>query len=359
MDGYRVAIVGATGLVGQEFIKVLEQRNFPASSIQLLASDRSAGKKLFVAHREVEVKETTPESFKGIDIALFSAGAETSRYFSPIAVQSGAVVVDNSSAFRMDPRVPLVVPEVNPEDIRRHRGIIANPNCSTIQMVVALYPLHKVNPIKRIVVDTYQSVSGTGSAAVDELTKQTKHVLEGQTTIPHVYPHQIAFNILPEIDVFLDNGYTKEEWKLVEETRKIMHADDIAISATCARVPVFVGHSEAIHVEFSQPVFPEEARRILAQAPGVKVLDDPTISLYPQPWSAAGTDEVFVGRIRKDASHPNSLAIWVVSDNLRKGAALNTVQIAEEMIKRDWIHPQRLEDEKVRTIADSNGNPLQ
>jgi aspartate-semialdehyde dehydrogenase len=339
MREYRVAIAGATGLVGQEFIKVLEQRNFPMASIRLLASDRSAGKKLFINHQEIEVKETVPESFKGIDIALFSAGAETSRHFSPIAAQSGAVVIDNSSAFRMHPEAPLVVPEVNPDDIKWHKGIIANPNCSTIQMVVALYPLHKANPIKRIVVDTYQAVSGTGSAAISELTTQAKQVLEGQSTIPHVYPHQIAFNVLPEIDVFLDNGYTKEEWKLVEETRKIMHADDIAISATCVRVPVFTGHSEAIHVEFSRPMSPDEARHILAQAPGIKLLDDPTISLYPQPWSAAGSDEVFVGRIRRDASHSNGLTMWVVTDNLRKGAALNAVQIAEEMAKREWIHP--------------------
>jgi len=341
MKGYKVAILGATGLVGQEFIKVLEQRNFPMDSVELLASDRSAGKKLFVSHHEIVVKETAPTSFKGIDIALFSAGAEISRYFSPIAAQSGAVVIDNSSAFRMEPKVPLVVPEVNPEDIKWHKGIIANPNCSTIQMVVALYPLHKVNPIKRIIAVSYQSVSGTGSAAVEELTEQTKQVLEGETTVPHVYPHQIAFNILPEIDVFLDNDYTKEEWKMVEETRKIMHAPEIAISAVCARVPVFIGHSEAIHVEFSQPMSPDEARRILAQAPGVKVLDDPAISLYPQPWSAAGTDEVFVGRIHRDASHPNGLVMWVVADNIRKGAALNAVQIAEEMIKRDWISPRR------------------
>ncbi len=334
---FRVAIVGATGMVGQEFIKVLEQRNFPIDSIELLASDRSAGRKLFVGHRELVVKETVPESFKKTDIALFSAGAETSRYFSPIAAQSGAVVIDNSSAFRMDTKVPLVVPEINPEDIKKHKGIIANPNCSTIQMVVALYPLHKVNPIKRIIAVTYQSVSGTGSAAVEELTEQSKQILKGQTTVPHVYPHQIAFNILPEIDVFLDNDYTKEEWKMVEETRKIMHAPDIAISAVCARVPVFIGHSEAVHVEFSQPLSPDEARRLLAQAPGVKVLDDPAISLYPQPWSAAETDEVFVGRIHRDASHPNGLVMWIVADNLRKGAALNAVQIAEEMIKRDWL----------------------
>jgi len=345
MSGYNVAIVGATGLVGGEFIKVLEQRNFPMESIRLLASDRSSGRKLFVAHREIAVEETVPESFEGIDIALFSAPAETSKYFSPIAAKSGAVVVDNSSAFRMVSTVPLVVPEVNAADIQLHKGIIANPNCSTIQMVVALYPLHKVNPIKRIVVDTYQAVSGQGSpAAIEELTSQAKQVVEGKSTIPHVFPHQIAFNILPEIDVFLDNGYTKEEWKMVEESRKIMHAADIAISATCTRVPVFTGHSEAVHVEFSQSITPEEARRILSQAPGVKVLDDPVISLYPQPWSAAGTDEVFVGRIRQDASLPRGLAMWIVADNLRKGAALNAVQIAEEMIKRDWLRPTRGEE---------------
>jgi len=334
---YIVAIVGATGLVGREFIKVLEQRNFPMASVHLFASDRSAGKKLFVGHREVEVKETSHSSFNHIDIALFSAGSETSRYFSPIAAQKGTVVIDNSAAFRMEPKVPLVVPEVNPQDIKEHQGIIANPNCSTIQMVVALYPLHKVNPIKRIVVTTYQSVSGTGAAAMEELTTQTKLVLEGQSVVPHVYPHQIAFNLLPEIDVFLDNGYTKEEWKMAEETQKIMHAPDIAISATCVRVPVFIGHSESINVEFTRPMTPEEARRILVYAPGVKVLDDPSVSLYPQPWSVAGSDDVFVGRIRADASRPNGLVMWVVADNLRKGAAVNAVQIAEEAIRRGWL----------------------
>ena len=358
MKEYKVAIVGATGLIGREFIKILEQRNFPMSSIHLLASDRSAGKKSFVTHQEVEVKETVPESFEGIDIAFFSAGIETSRHFSPLAARSGAVVIDNSSAFRMVSDVPLVIPEINSEDIKWHKRIIANPNCSTIQMVMALHPLHKVNPIKRIIVDTYQAVSGTGSAAVEELTMQAKQVLDGQNTIPHIYPHQIAFNVLPEIDVFLDDGYTKEEWKLVEETRKIMHADDIVISATCVRVPIFVGHSEAIHIEFSRPMSPEEARRILARAPGVKILDDPVISLYPQPWSVAGTDEVFIGRIRKDASHPNGLIIWVVADNLRKGAALNAVQIAEEMIEREWVRPGGYENETARAIADSNGDPL-
>ena len=340
MKEYKVAIVGATGLVGQEFIRVLEQRDFPIASIDLLASERSVGKKLMVKGKQVEVREATPESFLGIDIALFSAGAEISRHLSPLAAKSGAVVIDNSAAFRMESTVPLVVPEVNPEDIKWHRGIVANPNCSTIQMVVALYPLHQVNPIKRIIVDTYQAVSGTGAAAVDELTTQVKQVLNGQNTIPHVYPHQIAFNVLPEIDVFWDNGYTREEWKVVEEARKIMHADDIAISATCVRVPVFTGHSEAINVEFSRPVSPDDAERILAEAPGVKILDDPSISLYPQPWSVAGTDEVFVGRIRRDVSHPNGLVMWVVADNLRKGAALNAVQIAEEMVRRDWVRPE-------------------
>lgn len=340
MSSYEVAIVGATGLVGQEFIKVLVQRDFPMDSVHLFASDRSAGRMLMVNNQQIEVKETVPESFEGIDIVLFSAGTETSRHFSPIAVQSGAVVIDNSAAFRMEPSVPLVVPEVNPEDIKWHKGIIANPNCSTIQMVVALYPLHQVNPIKRIVVDTYQAVSGTGSPAVEELTVQTRQVLEGQNAVPHVFPHQIAFNVLPEIDVFLDDGYTREEWKMMEETKKIMHADNIAVSATCVRVPVYNGHSEAIHVEFTHPMPTDEAQRILSQAPGVKVLDDTAISLYPHAWSVVGSDEVFVGRIHQDISHPNGLVLWVVADNLRKGAALNAVQIAQEMIKREWINPR-------------------
>jgi len=341
MKAYNVAIVGATGMVGQEFIKVLQQRSFPTASVGLYASDRSAGKRLYVGHQEIEVKETSPESFQNIDIALFSAGSEISRYFSPIAAKSGALVVDNSAAFRMEPKVPLVVPEVNPEDIKWHEGIIANPNCSTIQMVVALYPLHKVNPIKRVVVSTYQSVSGTGAAAMEELTTQAKLILEGQNVVPHVYPHQIGFNLLPEIDVFLDNGYTKEEWKMVEETRKIMHAPDIAISATCVRVPVFIAHSEAVNIEFTDPMSPEEARHILANAPGVKVLDDPNVSLYPQPWLAAGSDDVYVGRIRADASHPKGLVMWVVSDNLRKGAALNAIQIAEEAARRGWVKSRK------------------
>ena len=336
-NGYRIAIVGATGMVGQEFIKVLLQRKFPMTSINLLASDRSAGRKVFVGSQEIVVKETASDSFDNIDIALFSAGSEISKHFAPVAAKVGALVIDNSAAWRMDPRVPLVVPEVNAEDIKKHRGIIANPNCSTIQLVVALYPLHKVNPIKRVTVATYQAVSGTGLAAVEELTKQSKTVLEGGNVIPHVYAHQIAFNLLPEIDVFMDTGYTKEEWKMLEESRKIMHAENLQVSATCVRVPVFIAHSEAIHAEFTEYMSPEEARTILSKAPGVKVLDDPNVSLYPQPWLAAGTDEIYVGRIRSDASLMNGLVMWVVSDNIRKGAALNAVQIAEEAVRNDCV----------------------
>ncbi len=334
MKGTNVAIVGATGMVGQEFIKVLEQRSFPMTSVRLYASDRSHGRKMKVRGEELEVKETTPDSFKGINIALFSAGADISKQFSPIAARTGAVVIDNSAAFRMDPEVPLVVPEVNPEDIKKHKGIIANPNCSTIQMVVVLFPLHKVNPIKRITVATYQSVSGTGLAAVDELIGQSKLVLDGKKTAPKVYPYQIAFNVLPEIDVFLENGYTKEEWKMVEETHKIMHAPGIAVSATCVRVPVVIGHSEAVQVEFSRPMSPAEAKSILSKAPGVTVMDDPSKRVYPYPVMVAGQDDVYVGRIRKDASHPNGLVLWIVGDNIRKGAALNAVQIAEKLVQK-------------------------
>lgn len=335
MKELRVAIVGATGLVGQQFIRILEQRRFPMSSIQLYASDRSVGKRLRVNDQEIEVKEAMADSFEDADIALFSAGADISRRFSPLAARAGATVIDNSSAFRMEPTVPLVVPEVNPEDIAGHQGIIANPNCSTIQMVVALYPLHKVNPIRRLTVSTYQAVSGTGNAAVEELRVQSGAILDGGKAVSEVYPHQIAFNVLPEIDVFLENGYTKEEWKLVEETRKIMHAPDMAISATCVRVPVYVGHSEVVQAEFTHAMSVQEARHLLSRAPGVKVVDDPDSSLYPHPAMVEGKDAVFVGRIRQDASHTNGLVFWIVSDNLRKGAALNAVQIAEEMIQRN------------------------
>jgi len=338
MKELNVAIVGATGIVGQEFIKVLEQRSFPVKSIRLLASERSEGKKLKVNGHSIEVHETTPTSFSGIDVALFSAGSEHSRHFSPIAAKAGAIVVDNSAAFRMEPDVPLVVPEINPEDIKGHKGIIANPNCSTIQMVIALNPLHKVNPIKRVIASTYQAASGIGSGGPEELAAQTKQYCNGKDEVhPSIFPRQISFNLFPQIDVFLDNDYTKEEWKMVEETQKILHAPNMEISATCVRVPVFVGHSEAVWIEFAEPMSPEEARSILRQAPGIVVDDDPKAGRYPDPLPSAGTDDVFVGRIRKDSSHPNGLVLWIVADNLRKGAALNTVQIAETMVERGWI----------------------
>jgi len=337
MEGFNVAIVDATDIVGQEIIKVLEQRKFPVASIHLVVSEHFSGVKLLFNHQKIEVRKAKPEVFRDIDIAFFSAGADVSRRLSPWATEAGTVVIDNSTAFRMDPAVPLVVPEVNPEDIEQHKGIIASPNCSTIQMVVALYPLHRLNPIKRIVVSTYQAVSSSGAAAMQELANQSRLALEGRRICPHVYSHQIAFNVLPEIDVFLDNGYTKEEQKMLEETRKILHTEDIAISANCVRVPVYFGHSEAVNVEFSSPITSEEARKILAQAPGVRVLDDPTVSFYPQPWAASGSDHVFVGRIRSDISHPNGLVMWIVADNLRKGAALNAIQIAEVGIEKGWI----------------------
>jgi len=333
MEGVNVAIVGAMGLIGQELIRILEQRDFPISSLKLFTSSPHAGTELFFNHQRIKVKEATTEIFHDINIAFFTTNANVSRRLSPIAVNAQAVVIDNSTAFRMDPSVPLVVPEVNPQDIKLNKGIIASPGCSTIQLVAALYPLHKVNPIKRIVVSTYQSVSDSGADALKELTSQVKLVLGGRRVCPHVFSHQIAFNVLPEIDVFLDNGYTREEQKIVEETRKIMHADDIEISATCVRVPVYFGHSEAVNVEFALPCSPEEARSILAEAPGVSVLDDSAVSFYPQPWAATGSNHVFVGRIRKDTSHSKGLVMWIVADNIRKGAALNAVQIAEMVLK--------------------------
>ncbi len=337
MGGYRVAIVGATGLVGQEFIKVLEQRNFPVAELRLFASDRSAGRRLTFKGEELPVLETSEAGFKGVELALFSAGAEVSREWAPVAVRAGAVVIDNSAAWRMEPDVPLVVPEVNPEDVTWHRGIIANPNCSTIQMVVAVNPIHRVNRVRRVTVATYQSVSGSGSAALEELRAQAEAVLRGEAVRPSVYPHQIGFNLLPHIDRFYEDGYTKEELKMLQETRKILHEPELPVSATCVRVPVFVGHSEAVHLELTEPISPAEAREILSRAPGVVVLDDPARNVYPTPWDAAGRDEVFVGRIREDKAFRPGLAMWVVADNVRKGAALNAVQIAEELIRRGLL----------------------
>jgi aspartate-semialdehyde dehydrogenase len=331
-----VAVVGATGAVGREMLQTLERRDFPAASVKALASARSAGTALPFKGGELTVEELTPQSFAGVDLALFSAGGGTSETFAPHAVRAGCVVVDNSSQWRMDERCPLVVPEVNPQALKKHKGIIANPNCSTIQMVVALMPLHKAAGIKRVVVSTYQAVSGTGQKAIAELENQVRQMFNMQDPDVKVYPHRIAFNCLPQIDVFLDNGYTKEEMKMVLETVKIMEAD-IPVTATTVRVPVFYGHSEALNVEFAKPLSAKEARAVLATAPGIQVVDNPDAKMYPMPIDAAGEDEVFVGRIREDATQPNTLNLWVVADNIRKGAALNAVQIAERLLADNLI----------------------
>jgi aspartate-semialdehyde dehydrogenase len=335
---YRVAVVGATGAVGQQMVACLEERNFPVERLLPLASERSLGKKATFLGKEIPVEVLNEDSFDGVEIALFSAGGGISKEYGPIAARAGAVVVDNSSAWRMDPEVPLVVPEVNPHDIGLYTktGIIANPNCSTIQMVVALKPLHDAARIKRVVVSTYQAVSGTGQKAVDELAEQVRALLSCQPTKNQVYPHRIAFNCLPHIDVFLPNGYTKEEMKMVNETVKIMGDDQIQVTATTVRVPVFYGHSEAVNIETERKLTPDEARQILAKAPGVKVVDNPDKNEYPMPLDAAGQDLTLVGRIREDFSIPNGLNFWVVADNLRKGAATNAVQIAELLI-RDYL----------------------
>jgi len=334
---YNVAVVGATGLVGQEFLKIAMQRRFPIKGLKLLASHRSAGRKITYGEWEIEVEEATSKSFAGCDLAFFSATTEVSKSLIPPAVKSGAIVIDDSSAWRMEPDVPLVVPEVNGDDLMDHKGIISIPNCPTTPLCQVLWPVHKINGIQRLIVDTYQSVSGTGAAAVQELTEQTRQVLEGNQTRPHVYPHQIAFNLLPQVDVFLGSGYTKEEWKVMNETRKILHEPELAVSATCVRVPVYTGHSEAVHVEFTKTISPEDFYNILREAPGVTVQDEPSVNVYPTPWNVAGRDDTYVGRIRQDASHQNGIAFWLVSDNIRKGAALNAIQIAEELIERGLI----------------------
>jgi aspartate-semialdehyde dehydrogenase len=329
--GYNVAVVGATGAVGAEMIKVLEERRFPVAHLTPLASEQSAGKKVVFRGESRPVEVLGEESFRGIDIALFSAGSEVSRIHAPAAASAGAVVIDNSQAFRMDGDVPLVVPEVNPDKVLswKERGIIANPNCSTIQLVVALAPLHACARIRRVVVDTYQATSGAGAAAVRELSQQTSAQLSQENLEAAVFPHRIAFNCIPHIDVFEENGFTREEMKIIRETKKIMGDDSIAVTATAVRVPVFSGHSEAVSIEFEKPVDPGEARAMLAGAPGITVIDDPASQSYPMAIDAEGKDDVFVGRIRRDESIANGLHMWIVSDNLRKGAALNAVQIAE------------------------------
>ena len=335
---FNVAVAGATGAVGNQMIACLEDRDFPVKNLKLLATAKSAGTKIAFKGEEISVEEMTESSFKGIDIGIFSAGGAASQKYAPAAAQDGCVVVDNSAAWRMDPEVPLVVPEVNPHAVAgyTHKGIVANPNCSTIQMVVALAPIHRKVGIKRIVVSTYQAVSGTGKKAIDELYNQTKALLNSLEPQKRVYPHRIAFNCLPHIDVFLENGYTKEEMKMVNETRKILEDDSIGITATTIRVPVFFSHSESVNIETRDPISPDEVRTLLEKAPGVKVVDDPSKNLYPMPIDAAGRDETFVGRIRADESVPNGINLWVVSDNIRKGAATNAVQIAE-ILAKDYL----------------------
>ncbi len=324
-----VAIAGATGAVGTEFLKLLEARDFPMKSLRLLASSRSAGSKLKFRGENLEVEELTPKSFKGIDIAFFSAGGSRSKEFAPHAVDSGAVVIDNSSAFRMDEKVPLVVPEINPKQAFEHQGLIANPNCSTIQMVVALNPIHRAANIQRVVVSTYQAVSGAGASAMEELKQQLRAWANDEPMKQEVFPTQIAFNLFPHIDVFQDNGYTKEEMKMVHETRKIMNAPNMQISATCVRVPVLRAHSEAVWVETEKPLSESEARELFEKELGIVVHDERESGGYPTPWHITETQETYVGRIRKDISHPNGLTFWVVADQLYKGAALNAIQIAE------------------------------
>jgi aspartate-semialdehyde dehydrogenase len=334
-DKYSVAIVGATGAVGEQMREVLEERQFPVGELRLLASDRSAGQFLPFENRQLRVDVLNEDSFTGIDIGLFSAGGSVSARFAPIAVAAGAVVVDNTSHFRMEPDVPLVVPEVNSDEIARYqeRGIIANPNCSTIQLVVALKPIHEAARLKRVVVSTYQSVSGAGRRAMEELSQQVGALFNGKDLKKEKFPHQIAFNCIPHIDVFLENGYTKEEWKMIHETRKILDEPSLAVTATTVRVPVFCGHSESVNIETVVKLPAAEARKILREAPGVIVEDEPENNVYPMAIEATGKDATYVGRIREDESVPNGLNLWVVADNLRKGAALNAVQIAEILIR--------------------------
>lgn len=336
MKKYNVAVVGALGAVGQEMIKTLEQRNFPINQLKPLDIPSNKGKSVTFKGEKVLVQVAEKGAFEDVDIALFSAGGDASLVLAPIAAAEKAIVIDNSSAWRMDPEVPLVVPEVNPEDLDWNKGIIANPNCSTIQMLVALKPIHDVYRIKRIVVSTYQAVSGTGQKAMDELNQQAKDYVAGKEMVSNVYPHRICFNALPHIDVFLDNDYTKEEMKMVNETKKMLD-ENIVVSATTVRVPVFRAHSESINIETEKEMDVVNVKKLLKAAPGVQVVDDPATNTYPLAIDAVGKDDVYVGRIRKDFSIENGLNMWVVADNLRKGAALNAVQIAETMIQRNLL----------------------
>ena len=334
---YNVAILGATGAVGTELLALLEQRNFPLDQLKILASERSAGKSISFAGENLIVEAVTDSSFDNVDIVLASAGGSISKQWLPIAVKAGAVSIDNSSAFRMHPDVPLVVPEVNPEAAALHKGIIANPNCTTILLTVAIYPLHQVQPIKRIVAATYQSASGAGARAMEEVKVQAQAILNDEPALPEIFPYPLAFNLFPHNSPMTDNNYCEEEMKMVNETRKIFGDQDIRITATCVRVPVLRAHSEAINLEFNYPFNPDKAREILATAPGVKLVEDFSKNYFPMPIDASGKDDVLVGRIRQDISHPNGLELWLCGDQIRKGAALNAVQIAELLIAKSLI----------------------
>ena len=336
MNECRIAVVGATGAVGRIFLEILQQRKFPISSIELFASERSVGKHIMFNGEPLTVKEIGSRSFDLVDIVFISANGDISNQVAPIATKAGAIVIDDSSTFRMISTVPLVVPEINVDDLDKHEGIISIPNCSTTPLAMVLKALSSITEIKRVIVDTYQSVSGTGTAAIEELNMQSKQD-SNDNAIAKVYPHKIAFNLFPHIEPFLDNGYTKEEWKMIEETRKILHQPELAISATCVRVPVKICHSEAIHIEFANPINLIDAKNELSNFPGIQILDDPSNNEYPMPLNVTGKDDVFVGRLRQDASHPNGLAMWVVSDNLRKGAGLNAIQIAEAILQKGLI----------------------
>jgi len=337
LDDLTIAVVGATGAVGTEFLKIVEEKYPNVHKMKLLASSRSAGKRITVNGREHVVEETTENSLQGVDIAFISVSTEMSRSLAPVAVAAGAVVIDDSSAFRMQSDVPLIVPEVNGADVEWHQGIISIPNCSTTPLVMVAHPLRQVNTIRRIIADTYQSVSGAGGSAMDRLRQQSRELVDMDSTNSASIENQIGFNVVPQIDRFLESGYTWEEQKMVDESRKILHSPEIALSATCVRVPVYISHSAAVHIEFEHPMSPAEARDLLGEMPGVTVMDDPENGVYPMPWDVAGSDDVFVGRIRQDSSHPSGLALWVVSDNLRKGAALNSIQIAEELVSRNCL----------------------
>lgn len=326
---YHVAIVGATGAVGIELLRVMERRKFPVADLRLLASARSAGRKLEFCSREFSVETLGPNSFAGIDLVFFSAGSGTAKQFAPLAQDAGAVVIDNSSAFRMDGGVPLVIPEINPDDARAHRGLIANPNCTTAVALMALYPLHRAFGLRRVFASSYQAVSGSGARAIEELKRQVDASIQGGNMVAEVYPHPIAFNVLPHVDSFLENGYTKEEMKMQNEGRKIMHLPEFTASVTCVRVPVYRAHSVALSAEFERPVSLDAARAALAQAPGLDLIDEPLSNLYPMPLNAAGKDHCQAGRVRLDCALENGLALWVSGDQLLKGAALNAVQIAE------------------------------